>query len=444
MKSAWEIAKTAIKAKIPAHIFRMWIEPIRFKNGTPDNFELFFPNHFSKKWVLDHYGHMIQSEIDQVVKAPCQLSMNVSMDKTSRPSSVECQIPLPHMNVRPHNGRFLREDFTFDKFVVGDSNGFAYSASLALASQNSRKPNALFLLSKTGLGKSHLSQAIGHHILSARPGERVYYMTAEEFTSELIQGFKTNSLGAFKDKYRNQCDVLLLEDVHYLSGKVQTQIELALTLDTLFDTNKQIIFSSCYLPSEIPKLNDKLRSRLGGGLISTIEAPDFKTRVKILKKLNKLNGALVSQEVVEYLASELTENVRQLKNGLESVSTKATLLGVPIDTNLARSVAKNIVKHQKTVTIDVIKKLVCKHYGISVKDIVSRSRKQTIVRPRQIAMYLTRRYTAQPLQFIGRSFNRYHATALHSIGAIEKELKRNGLVRKQIEFLIDKLDTGDY
>ena len=182
----------------------------------------------------------------------------------------------------------LRGNYTFDQFVVGENNGFAYSAALSLASKKNNQQNALFLLSKTGNGKSHLSQAVGHHILSEYPTERVCYITAEDFANEMVYAFQANSINKFKDKYRGKCDVLLLEDVHYLTGKNRTQIELALTLDTLFDANKKIIFSSCYLPGDIPKLNDKLRSRLSCGLISAMETPDYRTRVRILKKKSLL------------------------------------------------------------------------------------------------------------------------------------------------------------
>jgi chromosomal replication initiator protein len=258
----------------------------------------------------------------------------------------------------------------------------------------------------------------------------------------MVHAFRHDSIDKFKEKYRNQCDVLLLEDVHYLSGKERTQIELAMTLDALFEAGKKIIFSSCYLPVDIPKLNDKLRSRLAYGLISNIDPPNFRTRVRILQKKSKLNGYNMPEDVIHYLASELTEDVRQLESGLISVSAKASLLGTPINLRLAESVAKNIVHQRKTITIDSIKNLVCKYFSISTMDIVSTSRKQSIVRPRQIAIYLSRKYTDSPLQAIGRSFNRYHATALHSINTVEKGLKVNGPVQQQVKFLCKRIESG--
>lgn len=446
MKAIWEETKAAIKLSIPNHCFRMWIEPLKMITCNEDSIVLSSHNFFSKKRVLDNYGALIESELKRVAGRKYRLLIQVSNTKAdSIPKADDnFQLELPNINVCPHNGRLMRKDFTFDHFVVGGNNDFAYSASLSLASRKKALQNSLFLLSKTGMGKSHLSQAIGNYILSEYPSERVYYMTADDFSNEMIHAFRHDSINKFKGKYRNQCDVLLLEDVHYLSGKERTQIELALTLDTLFESGKKIIFSSCCLPAEIPKLNDKLRSRFSCSLISSIDPPDFRTRVKILQKKAKHNGHKLPEDVIHYLASELTEDVRQLESGLIGVTAKSSLLGSPIDRMLAESVVKNIVRHRKNITIDAIKKLVCKYYSISINDIVSSCRKQSIVRPRQIAIYLSRRYTDSPLQTIGRSFNRYHATALHSIGAVERGLKGNGPMQKQVEFLCSKLESGKF
>ncbi len=446
MKEIWKEAKAAIKLRVPSHCFRMWIEPLRLSKIDNNCLTLASPNFFSKKRVLDHYGDLIETELSKVAGRSCRCSIEVSA--TNAPPKNEAnkdfQLPLPNMNVRPHNGRFLRKDFTFDQFVVGGSNDFAYSASLSLASRKNSLQNTLFLLSGTGMGKSHLSQAIGNYILSEHPTDRVYYTTAEEFSNEMVQAYRHDAINSFKGKYRNQCDVLLLEDVHHLSGKERTQIELSLTLDTLFESNKKIIFSSCYLPADIPKLNDKLKSRLSCSLISNIEPPDFKTRVRILQKKANLNRYNISENVIHYLAGELTEDVRQLESGLIGVTAKSSLLGVPVDLGLAESVVKNIVRSRKNITIDAIKKLVCKYYSISVKEIISSSRKQSIVRPRQIAIYLSRKYTDAPLQAIGKSFNRYHATALHSINSVEQLLKENGPIQKQVELLCRKLESGKF
>lgn len=446
MEAVWKKVKTAIKKRIPNHSYKMWIEPLKVQKSEDNTWVVYCPNFFSRKRVQGLYGSIIQHNMQTELGQDCELLYKISNQSNGSKPKVakELQLPLPNDNVRPCNGRFLRRDFTFDQFVVGRNNDFAYSASLALASRRDVQQNALFLLSKTGLGKSHLSQAIGHHILSIHPSDRVYYITAEDFSNEMVRAYRHNAIDKFKEKYRSRCDVLLLEDVQYLSGKERTQVELALTLDTLFESGKRIIFSSCYLPAEIPKLNDKLRSRLSCGLISAIEPPDFRTRVRILRKKVGTYDYQLSDSVIQYLAGELTDDVRQLESGLNGVAAKSSLLGLTADIKLAESVVKNIVRQRKRITIDVIKKLVCKYYNVSQEEIMSRSRKQNFVRPRQMAIYLARRYTDAPLQTIGKSFNRYHATALHSINCIERGLKQDSSIQKQVGFFRKKLESGKF
>ena len=451
MQKIWEKVKSELKAQIPGHSYRMWIEPIEFVRNEGPAVVLSCPNFFSRKRVHDHYSGLIESQYKNLSPNVCKLVLEIPPKSDKAPRRIDSdplrpdalpQLSLPNISVKGSGtGQLLRKDFTFDRFVVGNNNDFAYSAALSLASRQEMNQNSLFLLSRTGLGKSHLSQAIGHYILDRFPRENVYYITAEDFMNEMVQAFRTNSIERFKMKYRNQCDVLLMEDIHYLTGKERTQVELAQALDYLFNADKKIIFTSCYLPADIPKINEQLRSRLTSGLISNIESPDFRTRMKILNKKIETLGCNISPRVVEYLAGELSENVRQLEGGLLSLTAKSSLLKTPIDIRLAESVIQNIVQQKQTVTVDYIKKLVCEAFNITPSEIVSRSRKKHIVRPRQVAIYLARQYTDQPLQAIGKSFNRYHATAIHSIGVVEKKMKADESLRKQLEMIRGKLET---
>ncbi|MBW1940570.1 MAG: chromosomal replication initiator protein DnaA, partial [Deltaproteobacteria bacterium] len=350
MEAIWKEVKTKIKKHLPDHSYRMWIEPIEFNKYTDDTVILSSPNFFCKRRVQNHYGSLLESEINKASGRVFKVSIEVGEKQDDTDKKLDSkkqkiqkldegrQLNLPNLNIKPNTGRMLRKTFTFDEFVVGDNNKFAYSAALSLASRKNSNQDALFLLSKPGMGKSHLSQAIGHHILSKYPSERVYYITAEDFTNEMIHGFQHNSIDKFKEKYRTQCDVLLLDDVHFLTGKERTQVELAMALDYLFEADKKIIFSSCYLPSDIPKMSEQLRSRLSSGLISDINAPDFRTRVRILKKKSQQNGYNIPRNVIDYLAGELADNVRQLESGLIGVSAKSSLLNRPIDLSLAESV----------------------------------------------------------------------------------------------------------
>jgi chromosomal replication initiator protein len=436
--------KSLLKEKIPGHSYRMWIEPIAFSQDEDGAIVLTCPNLFSKKRISDHYGQIIDEVVSRAMGRDVKFRLIVGSMQTEdfHEGSVDRQMKLPAMDPPANGGQLLRKDFTFDQFVVGKNSDFAYSAALSLAARSQGNQNALYLLSNTGLGKSHLSQAVGHHILQTFPKERVYYITAEDFMNEMTDSYRKSNIHCFKEKYRQNCDVLLLEDVHFLSGKNGTQEELSNTLESLMNSNKKIIYSSSYLPSDIPKLNDKLKSRLCCGLISKIDVPDYKTRLRILKQTAKSSGYTISDEVCQYLASELTEDVRQLKSGFIGVTAKASLLGWDVDIDLARSVVKNIVSLREGITLDSIKRLVCKYYNVTLADLTSRSRRQAIVRPRQMAMYLSRQYTDHSLQTIGKSFNRYHATTLHALKAVEKRVKENGPCQKHVDFLCERLERG--
>jgi chromosomal replication initiator protein len=429
----------------------MWIEPIQYSNSDSNQITLNAPNFYLKKRLQGQYADLILSELKNATGNNFTLQVEILDSKgksASEPTTPQhngpIQLALPNIQFRPHCGRLLRRDFTFEQFVVSGNNDFAFSAALAHATRRQTDQHTLMLLSQTGMGKSHLSQAIGHHILTERPEERVFYMTAEDFTNEMVQSLRQGSIDQFKKKYRDQCDILLVEDVHFLSGKTRTQDELAATLDYLHDTGKKIIFSSCYAPVEIPKISDQLRSRLSSGLITRIESPSFRTRVRILQKKAKAKGVTIPVEVCHYLAAELSEDVRQLESGLIGVTAKSSLLGKEIDLKLAESVVRDIAHQRRNITIDSIKELVCAQFGISVKDISSKSRKQQISRPRQIAMYLSRKFTDSPLQAIGQSYNRYHATVLHAINTVELEIKGNSAFQQQVELLQNKLEQDHY
>lgn len=438
--------KSLLKEKIPGHSYRMWIDPITCCEKDNGEIVLTCPNLFSKKRISDNYGQLIEEVVASAAGRALKVHLTVGSGQIGacQPPPQDRQMKLPEMDSATNGGRLLRKDFTFDQFVVGKNSDFAYSAALSLAARNQGNQNALYLLSKTGLGKSHLSQAVGHHILQTFPKERVYYITAEDFMNEMTDSYRSSNIHRFKEKYRQNCDVLLLEDVHFLSGKNGTQQELSNTLESLMNANKKIIYSSSYLPSDIPKLNDKLKSRLCCGLISKIDAPDYKTRLRILKKTAQSSGHTVPEEVFQYLASELTDDVRQLKSGFIGVAAKASLLGSDVDIDFARSIVNNIVASRESITLDSIKRLVCKYYQVSLSDLISRSRRRAIVRPRQVAMYLSRQYTEHSLQTIGKSFNRYHATTMHALKAVEKGVRDNGPFHKHVEFLSERLEKGKH
>ncbi|HCY86313.1 MAG TPA: chromosomal replication initiator protein DnaA [Desulfobacteraceae bacterium] len=468
MESFWKEVKSQVKTKVPDHCYRMWIEPVTLLDHDSDSVTLATPNEFFSRRLRENYLSVFEQEFTRlgckvrvefktggdkgktVSKTP---SKKAKGDTTDGFFAARAAIPQPAKPIQPmlpgidpsfNSGRMLKKDFTFDDFVVGDNSNFAYSASLSLAQGRINGTGMIYLLSKTGLGKSHLSQAVGHHIIANSQSNRVYYVTAEDFTNEMIFSLKNNCIDRFKDKYRQKCDVLILEDIHFLSGKNATQKELAMTLDYLLDADKKIIFSGCERPDDIPKLNPNLKSRLNMGLVTEIGTPDFDTRLRILQKKSKGLGCRLPTSVNEYIAQELCDDVRQLESGLFGVVAKGQLMGRNIDMELAQSVLENMTRSRKRVTIDLIKKLVCNEFSVSEQDIISKSRKRAIVKPRQVAMFLAKRYTDQPIKKIGSSFKRYHATAIYSVNAVEKELKQKGVLYEQINYLSKKIETGKF
>jgi chromosomal replication initiator protein len=455
MDGYWVQVKSQVKKSIPDHSYRMWIDPVNLLEHKDGCICLSTPNAFFVRRLKENYQALLEKEFKKLgqsvrIEFKPQQSSEKSVDNPvgatvlTPEAKKTIQASLPGFGSCFNCGRMLKKGYTFDDFVVGDNSSFAYSASLSLAEGKMNGAGILYLLGKTGLGKSHLSQAVGHHVVSNKRSLRVYYVTAEDFTNEMIFSLKNNTIDTFKEKYRKKCEMLILEDIHFLSGKKAIQKELAITLDYLLDADRKIIFSGCELPDDIPKIDDQLRSRLTMGLVTEIKAPDFKTRVKILRRKSKSLDCLIPGQVTEYIAQELCDDVRQLESGLFGVAAKGQLLGCNIDIELAKSVLANIRKNQKRITIDVIKKLVCKEYAITEQDLVSKSRKKNIVKPRQVAIFLSRKYTDQPIKKIGTSFKRYHATAIYSVNAVEKELRHKGVLFEQVQYLSRKIESGKF
>ena len=455
MITDWKKVKAKVRERIPAHCFRMWLEPVDCLGFDGGTLALSSPNAVFTRRLQDRYLPLIREIFSSYGHSGIRIELREGRDKYGTPSPAIKEPPAPP-DAKPAEkenpsapvagfgaGRPMKKGRTFDDFVVGNNSGFAYSASLALARGQLGGNSMLYLLSGTGLGKSHLSQAVGRHIRTSFPSAGVYYATAEDFTNELVFSLKSGTIAAFKEKYRSRCDVLILEDVHFLSGKSATQKELAHTMDYLLDADKKIIFSGSLPPEEIPKLDGHVRSRIAMGLVTEIGRPDFDTRLRILDRKAGAFGAHVPRDVAEYLARELADNVRQLESGLYGVTAKAALLDRPVDLDLAGSVVSSMARQKRRVTVDNIRALVCKEFSVSEEEIISRSRKRRLVKPRQIAMYLSRKYTDQPIKKIGQIFNRYHATAIYSVNCVEAELKHRGVLYEQVKYLSAKIKKGE-
>ncbi len=441
----WQPIKTALKAELPTNVYRMWIKSVNCNRLKDGRLVLECPNAFVKNRISHSYGKVIAAQARKIIGDDCQLKFIVTSRTPPAPKpAADAQRPLPRRRMQAA-GPNLRQDFTFDRFVVGDCNALAYSSALSMASDDHGQSTFLYLTSSPGLGKTHLTQAVGNQIALKRPAERVKYISAEDFVQEMLAAIWSkdrNAFNAFSNRYRKDCDILLLEDIHHLMGKSRSQLEFSRIFDTLLDMGKRIVLSSCFLPGDIPKLTDQLQSRLSSGMITRLETPDFQTRLNILYKIAAAPQYDIPEDIIQFLASELTDDVRQLKGGFFQVVEKASLMGEPISMPLAESVVGNMVRARQAITIKTIQNQVCQAFGIKRKEILSRSRKKQVALARQVAMYLARNYTDLTLQNIARSFNRKHGTVIYAVGQIDQAMRRKGRLYRQVTLLQEQLETG--
>jgi chromosomal replication initiator protein len=445
MTALWEEVKNQIRHDLPEKSFALWINPLILLEQKEDKIVLGCPNKFSRNWVLDNYLMMIGKKLDHMGYNNCALQVEVAPIQKRRPRrdlfEESKQLTLPNIPKNGHTrGHFFKNEFTFDRFVVGKSNEFAYTVSKTIASGGSCPYQSLFMLANTGLGKSHLSQAIGNTLLDQDSRLRVCYITAEDFVNEMILALKQNQIEDFKNRFRRCCDVLLLEEVQFLGGKQKTQLELGYTLDALSNENKRIIFTSSILPKDIPSMTKQLRSRLMSGIITTIEKPDYETRVKILEKKAAEQKLSLSEEIIHFLSQHLTRDVRQMESALRCIKAKSELLNAKIDMALVKESIRCHISGQNTITVDEIKKLVCQYFKVASSMLRSKSRKKIHTYPRNIFAYLCRHYTDETLENIGRSIDRNHSTVLYASEVIEQKIKVDHKVKKQVTFLEKKLE----
>jgi chromosomal replication initiator protein len=443
MTNIWEEIKDQIRGVIPEKSFSLWINPLTLLEQGQDTLVLGCPNKFSLNWVTENYIPLFQENLDRMGEKNCRLALRVVTPSSALPPGLiqdPKQLTLPNMPSNENGGpRALNQDFTFDRFVVGRCNEFAYAASKALAIEGQFPCSSLFIVAKTGLGKSHLSQATAHALLESNPRIKVIYITAEDFVNEMIFALKNHRIDEFKNKYRRSCDVLLLEEIQFLSGKEKTQLELGYTLDALANDHKRIIFTSSLLPKDIPNLTKELASRLTSGIITTLDTPDYETRVKIIERKSSEHGLALSHEIFHLLAKDLTGDIRQMESALRCLKAKADLMKVRIDTDLAKEILLCHMPTQKLMTMEDVKTLVCQYFKVEPALLTSKSRKKIHAYPRTVYVYLCRQHTDRTVEEIGRSLGRNHSTVLYASEVIEHKMKMDKRVRNQIEFLGNKL-----
>ena len=441
MKEIWRRTKEDLQSRISSNCYKMWIDPLELVVSREGKVSLTCPNRFFLNWVRENYLSEIRKSWEQHSGYPQEIDLRLATIPRKVPErsgdTSQLKLPLP----APANGHSYRLNrrFTFDQFVVGSSNSFAFQAAYAIANGDRGLSTSLYLLADTGLGKSHLSHAVGNHILTQNLNIRVCYLTAEEFTNEMIAAIKSRRMDEFKQKYRNNCDVLLLEEVQFFSGKEKTQAELAYTLDALSRDNKRVIFTGTHFPKDIPKLGSKLQSRLTGGMVTHIEPPDFQTRIKILEKKAENEGVRLPDGIAELVATHITRDVRQLESCVIGIVAKSSLLSEAIDMRLAQEVLESVCDSREAVSIDRVQQVICQYFKVSVEALKSNSRKKGVVYPRNVGMYFCRKYTEETLEAIGRAFNRSHATVIHAVESISRQIQGKSGVRNQVEFLGQQL-----
>ncbi|HBG7379235.1 TPA: chromosomal replication initiator protein DnaA [Clostridioides difficile] len=433
--SLWDKTLQLIKGDLTSVSFNTF-----FKNIVPlkihlNDLILLAPSDFNKDILENRYLHLIEDAISQLSLKKYNIKFVLSekevADLNSDSTDLNYRVLYPNLNPK----------YTFNTFVIGNSNRFAHAACVAVAESPAKAYNPLFLYGGVGLGKTHLMHAIGHHIVSQKKDSKVVYVSSEKFTNELINSIKDDKNEEFRNKYRN-VDVLLIDDIQFIAGKERTQEEFFHTFNTLHEANKQIIISSDRPPKDIPTLEDRLRSRFEMGLITDIQAPDFETRIAILRKKAQLERIDVPNEVMSYIAKNIKSNIRELEGALTRVVAYSSLSNRVISFDLATEALKDIITTSKNEEINVlrIKEKVSSVFNLKMEDFNSKKRTRSIAYPRQIAMYLTRELTDLSLPKIGEEFGgRDHTTVIHAHDKVSKDIEESEEIKTKIDKIISDL-----
>ncbi len=412
--------------------FETWIMPLVPIEIEGNNFILQIGDSFYKEMIEKRYMALIKNSIKKVTSKEYNILIFTEEELKERNNPKKVKETKPVNNVESVGN--LNPRYVFSSFVVGNSNRMAHAASLAVAESPADAYNPLFLYGGVGLGKTHLMHSIAHYILEHNPDKKVLYASSETFTNELINSIKNNKNEEFRNKYRN-IDVLLIDDIQFISQKESTQEEFFHTFNTLHESNKQIIISSDRPPKEIKTLEDRLRSRFEWGLIADIQPPDYETRIAILQKKADTDGLTVPNEVMAFIAKCIVSNIRELEGALTRIVAYASLTNQEITIELAENALKDIFSEQSVVQItpELIQEVVANYYNIRAEDITGSKKPKNIAFPRQIAMYLSRKILDISLPKIGEHFGgRDHSTVIHACTKIEKELEKDPSLQKTI------------
>ncbi len=440
----WEKVKVGLKESLAASTYQLWIEPLQFVQLQNDRLYLATPDRFFSAYVKQNYLPAIVDKLQENGLAEtrvvfCEEKLPLPLPQASGKSPTGTQLRLPSVPANNSRSRALHPRYTFAEFMVGESNILAESACRSMVSDDGLVGPCLYINSDTGLGKSHLTHAVAHQVFAESPMTRLHYLTAKQFAAEMVSGIQNRNMETFKRKYQEQCDILLVEDVHSLTGKKKTQEELNEVLDALIKSGKRVILTANSAPRELQGIDHEFVSRMTSGLVTTINPPDVQTRTRIVEKKAAQQQLFLDEEPIAYLANYIRGDVRRIESALVAIRARARLNGGQVDMDLVREVVAAVVGAGQNLTTAMISELVGGQFKVSVQDMRSKSRKRGIAFPRQVAMYLARKFTDQSLTDIGRVFNRDHSTVLHAIKVVSDRQLRDTSVNAQLELLSNKV-----
>ncbi len=447
METVWDKATKIIQDKVSKQNFDTWIKPVKILAMEDKCVQLSVPNKFFKDWLMDNYLSTIKHSLQNVIGMSVDVDFVLIKDKEKKPENVALPFDKPQDTTkttssgRHTNVSYLNSHYTFDRFVVGPSNQFAHAASIAVAKQPAKNYNPLFIYGGSGLGKTHLLNAIGLMSASLHSGMNVTYVSAEAFMNEMINSIRYDRMPKFREKYRN-IGCLLIDDIHFLAGKDRTQEEFFHTFNTLHDSGKQIVVTSDKFPKDIPNLEGRLRSRFEWGLIADIQPPEIETKIAIIEKKMQESKIDLSPAVAHYIASHVESNIRELEGALIRISAYSSLTNKEIDMDLVKEVLKKIVQHnnKEEVSIDDIIKVVASKLNIKIADIKAHNKNKNNVLARQVSMYLARKLTNLSYPDIGQKIGgRDHSTVIYANNKMINSIDADSQFKKMVQDIEDSI-----
>lgn len=435
--SLWDKILEKLKEKIPEQTFATWFFPTKGISYDNDTIIVEVPNPFFIDWLEEHYLNILSDVAFSILKSNIKISFRADKVETirHRPELKEIiSYPSPRTN--------LRDRYTFESYVVGNSNHFAQAAALAVAKAPAKTYNPLFIYGGVGLGKTHLMHAIGNYTLLNYRDLRVFYIPAEKFMNEMVYAIKNQETLEFKNKYRN-LDMLLIDDIHFLRDKESLQEEIFHTFNALYSAQKQIVVTSDRPPREIPSLEERLISRFQWGLLVDIQAPELETRIAILKKKSEIDGFEVPEDVIFYIANNIRTNIRELEGSLVRLLALSSLTNTEINLATAKEMIGSIIgSKKKQINFQIILKTVADFFDVSEESLTGKRRTASVVLPRQVGMYISRELTSLSLKEIGTKFGgRDHTTVLHAYDKITNLIKEDKEFSNKIDKIIRKLTS---